>query len=213
MSQVDFSQDPLDNANLYITVVPIGEVTASLYSSVLDILNSLAAYRSPDGKNNLLHFRFLNTVPKWGHGNTEWSQFTPHKQIFGVLAVAQCFDEEEALLVESEFKQATAKYKHTLCDSKCIVFGDKNRLEEHLDFRRGFSLIEANLHDLATNGVGAAGVAAKKEIATILGDFFLAIHGVLMSKLKEITNNYLGSSNKDIPSLISPFERTTDGEK
>ena len=209
MSQVDFSQDALDNASLYIAVSPIGEVTASLYSSVLDTLNSVAAYRSPDGKNNLLHFKFLGTVPKWGHGNTEWSQFTPNKQIFGVLAVAQCFDEEEALLVEAEFKQATTKYKHTLCDSKCIVFCDKNKLKEHLDFRRGFSLIEA---DLSSNSVGT-GVVVKKEIATILGDFFLAIHGVLMSKLKDITSNYLGSSSKDVPSLISPFERTNDGEK
>ena len=209
MSQVDFSQDAVDNASLYIAVLPIGEITASLYSSVLDTLNSLAAYRSPDGKNNLLHFKFLSTVPKWGHGNAEWSQFTPYKQIFGVLAVAQCFDEEEALLVEYEFKQATTKYKHTLCDSKCIVFGEKNKLKEHLDFRRGFSLIEANL---SSNSVGT-GAIIKKEIATILGDFFLAIHGVLMSKLRDITNNYLASSSKDIPSLISPFERTNDGEK
>ena len=210
MSQVDFSQDALDNASLYIAVLPIGEVTASLYSSVLSTLNSLAAYRPPDGKNNLLHFKFLNAVPKWGHGNTEWSQFTPHKQIFGVLAVAQCFDEEEALLVEYEFKQGTAKYKHTLCDSKCIVFGNKKKLEEHLDFRRGFNLIEANL---ASNNIAADVIAAKKEIAVILGDFFLAIHGVLMSKLKEIINNYLGSNNKDIPQFISPFERTNDADK
>lgn len=211
MSQVDFSQDALDNASLYIAVSPIGEVTASLYSSVLDTLNSLGAYRSPDGKNNLLHFKFLNTVPKWGHGNTEWSQFTPYKQIFGVLAVAQCFDDEEdALLVEYEFKQVTAKYKNTLCDSKCIVFGDKSKLEKQLDFRRGFNLIKA---DLASNNNVIADGIAKKEIVTILGDFFLAIHGVLMSKLKEITSNYLGSSNKDIPLLTSPFERTVDGEK
>ena len=208
MSQVDFSQDALDNASLYIAVLPIGEIAASLYSSVLNTLNSLAAYRSPDGKNNLLHFKFLSVVPKWGHGNTEWSQFTPYKQVFGVLAVAQCFDEEEALLIESEFKQATTKYKLTLCDSKCIVFCEKNKLEKHLDFRRGFSLIEA---DLSSYSVG--GVVVKREIATILRDFFLAIHGVLMSKLKDITNNYLGSSSKDIPSLISPFERTNDGEK
>ena len=207
MSQVDFSQDALDNASLYIAVLPIGEITASLYSSVLDTLNSLLAYRSPDGKNNLLHFKFLSVVPKWGHGNTEWSQFTPYKQIYGVLAVAQCFDEEEAILIESEFKQATTKYKHTLCDSKCIVFCEKNKLEEHLDFRRGFSLIEA---DMSSYSVG--GVVVKKEIATILGDFFLAIYGVLMSKLKDITNNYLASGSKDIPSLISPFERTNDGE-
>lgn len=210
MSQVDFSQDALDNASLYIAVLPIGEVTASLYSSVLSTLNSLAAYRSPDGKNNLLHFRFLNAVPKWGHGSTEWSQFTPYKQIFGVLAVAQCFDEEEALLVESEFKQATVKYKHTLCDSKCIVFGNKKKLQEHLDFRRGFSLIEANL---TSSNVAADVIAAKKEIATILGDFFLAIHGVLTSKLKDVVNNYLGSNNKDIPQFISPFERTNAGDR
>ena len=207
MSQVDFSQDALDNASLYIAVLPIGEITASLYSSVLDTLNSLAAYRSPDGRNNLLHFKFLSSVPKWGQSNAEWSQFTPYKQISGVLAVGQCFDEEEALLVESEFRQATVKYKHTLCDSKCIVFGDKNQLEEHLDYRRGFSLIEA---DLSSNNVGR-NIVIKKEIATILGDFFLAIHGVLMSKLKDITNNC--SSNRDIPSLISPFERSSDGSE
>lgn len=209
MTQVDFSQDALDNASLYIAVLPIGEVTASLYSSVLDTLNLLTAYRSPDGKNNLLHFKFLNTVPRWAHGNgTEWSQFTPHKQIFGVLAVAQCFDEEEALLVEAEFKKATGKYKQTLCDSKCIVFGNKERLKEQLDFRRGFSLIEA---DLASSNLGA-GVIIRKEIVGILGDFFLAIRGVLMSKLKDITSN-LGSSSKDVPALISPFERVSDGEK
>jgi len=209
MSQVDFSQDALDNASLYIAVLPLGEVTASLYSSVLDTLNSLSAYRSPDGKNNLLHFRFLNTVPKWAHDDAEWSQFTPYKQIFGVLAVAQCFDEEDALLVESEFKQVTVKYRHTICDSKCIVFGDKKRLEEQLDFRRGFSHIEA---DLSSSNSGES-VSAKIDITTILGDFFLAIYGMLMSKLKEIANNYLGPSNKDIPLLISPFERSTESDK
>ena len=204
---MDFSQDALDNASLYIAVLPIGEITASLYSSVLDALNSLAAYRSPDGKNNLLHFKFLSSVPKWGQSNAEWSQFTPYKQISGVLAVGQCFDKEEALSVESEFRQATVKYRHTLCDSKCIVFGDKNKLEKHLDYRRGFSLIEA---DLSSSNVGRS-IVIKKEIATILGDFFLAIHGVLMSKLKDITSNC--SSNRDIPSLISPFERTGDGSE
>lgn len=206
---MDFSQDALDNSSLYIAVSPLGEITASLYSTVVDALNTLSAYRPPDGKNTLLHFKFLTTVPKWGSSNVEWSQFTPHKQIFGVLAVAQCFDEEDAKLIESEFKQATDKYRHTLCDSRCIVFGDKNKLQEHLDRRHGFNLVEA---DLASNNAITRAVT-KKEIATILGDFFLAVHAVLTSKLKDLTSNCLGSGNKDVPSLLSPFEQSSDREK
>jgi len=204
MSIIDFSQDASDNASLYIAVLPLGEVTAALYSSVLDTLNLLSAYRSPDGKNNYLHFKFLSAVPKWGQGGVEWSQFTAYKQIVGVLAVSQCFDEEDALLIEAEFKKLTAKYKQTLCDSKCVVFGDKKRIEEQLDFRRGFCAVNADLSSISsTVGIGT------KDITTVLKDFFLAIYGVLMSRLKDMLK-VLGSTNKEIPVLVSPFERLAE---
>jgi len=204
MSVIDFSQDASDNASLYIAVLPLGEVTAALYSSVSDTLNLLSAYRSPDGKNNYLHFKFISSVPKWGQGGSEWSQFTVYKQVVGVLAVAQCFDEEDALLIESEFKKLTKKYRKTLCDTKCIVFGDKKRIEEQLDFRRGFCAIDADL----TSDAGSVEIGSK-DITLLLKDFFLVIHGVLMSRLKDMLKA-LGPTNKDIPVLVSPFERLNE---
>ena len=206
MSLVDFNQEVNDHGCLHIAVIALGDASAALFQAVMNELSLLPPIQLVEPKGTVLFLRFLDSLelPSWALGGPKWNEFSAHKQILGVLGISQCLDIDDLDNVKAGFKSYCAKFKSSLCDSRCIVYGSRTEIGQHLDPRKGYRLVDLNSEqELYTSG--DINVDAVQEIVT---DFALAIYITVKSRIAQLEKNVLTSlgRSESLKLLKSPFE-------
>ena len=204
MSVIDFSQDARDHGRLHVAVFPLGDTSGPLYAAVTEALQAMSPIILAEPKGTVIFLRFLSPLPKWSRDGTHWEDFTAYKQILGVLTIAQCHDADDLLNIHSGFKAKCEQFKRTLCDSRCVVYGPKEQLQNSADSRKGFSLIDLGAeHDTFTSE--DLSVEALEEIVS---DFALSIYVTLKSRIGEFVKSYGGGGGRtdQVKLLKTPFE-------
>ena len=206
MSHVDFSQDAKDHGCIHIAVEPLGETSGPIFAATLDILQNMTAiHLTTDLKGNtVLFLRFLSTLPRWATDDVKWGDLAAYKQVLGVLAITQCHDIDDVANIQAGFKQNCHKFHRTLCNSRCIVYGPKKVLEDCIDPKKGFHLIDCSLDHEAFTKVDI-NVQGLEEIVT---DFVRSIHITLKSQIGEFSKQVgsLGRAPDQVKLLRTPFD-------
>ena len=204
MSIIDFSQDARDHGCLHVAVFPLGETSGSLYGVVVDALQAMPPIVLAEPKGTVVFLRFLSSLPKWSTDSTHWEDFTAYKQIVGVLTIAQCHDMDDLSKVQSGFKAQCDRFKRILCDSRCVIYGPKEKLQNYADSRKGFNFID--LDDEHEN-------FSKENITVqaledIVSDFALSMYVILKSRIGEFVKSYGGGGGRtdQVKLLKTPFE-------
>ncbi len=206
MSIVDFSQDAKDHGCLHIAVVALGEACGPIVATVKEFLQTMTAVQLKKGNesSSVAFLRFLEALPRWatdGRG-TRWEDFTAYKQIVGVLAIAQCHDNEDVPTVKSDFKRYCSKFKRTLCDSRCIVYGPRRSLTKGIDSRDGLHLIDCDVDHQAFEQEDL-NVEGLEEVVT---EFAQSIQATLKSRIGEFVKAYGGQGRLEVlKPLKTPF--------
>ena len=204
-SSVDFSLTSADHSRLPVMVVPLGELNAPLFSSMLEALDSCPAFQVSDVKGPcFVSFKFFTStaLPRWAHSRVDWSEFAAHKKVLGVIAVCQCMDEEEFEDVSARFR-TTCAATPGICDSRCLVFGPEQALSHLVDIRKGFVLV-----DVPQEAVTKMDAVEERMVHRVLSDYALTMHTQLCAQLKEFSCSF-GLTDKKIVSerqLSSPLE-------
>ena len=204
-SVVDYSLTSADHSRLPVMVVPLGELNAPLFTSMMEALGSCPAFQVADVKGpSFVSFKFLTntTLPRWAQARGDWSEFTAHKQILGVIAVCQCMDEEEFQDMAARFKTA-CNANAGVCDSRCLVFGPEQALCHLVDIRKGFVLV-----DVASEQVADTETVDVWMVHRVLSDYAVTMHAQLCARLREFGRSF-GLIEKKVVSerqLYSPLE-------
>ena len=206
MSLIDFNQEAKDQGCLHIAVIALGDASAALFQAVMKELSLLPPIQLVEPKGTVLFLRFLNSVelPSWALVGPKWNEFSAHKQILGVLGISQCLDVDDLDNVMAGFKSYCAKFKSSLCDSRCIVYGSRTEMRQHLDPRKGYRLVDLNSEQESYT----SGDINVDDIQEIVTDFALAIYITLKSRIVQLEKNIssaLGRS-ESVKLLKSPFE-------
>lgn len=204
-SVVDYSLTSADHSRLPVVVVPLGELNAPLFSSMMDALGSCPTFQVADAKGPcFVSFKFLTstTLPRWAQSRVDWSEFAAHKQILGVIAVCQCMDEEEFQDMAARFKTA-CHANAGVCDSRCLVFGPELALCHLVDIRKGFVLV-----DVASEQVADTEAVDVWMVHRVLSDYAVTMHTQLCARLREFGRSF-GLIERKVVSerqLYSPLE-------
>lgn len=212
MSLVDFTQDATDHGCLHIAVMPLGEASGVLYAALVDVLRALPPVQLQEPKGTVLFLRFLSTLPKWASDSTRWEELTAYKQILGVLAISQCQDLADLESVKEGFKICSDKFRRTLCDSRCIVYGPKRALEEHTDARKGFSLIDCEVDQESFTKKDLESTV--EDVSEIVYEFARSIHAILSSRIREYEKQIGGAQSQgrvELKRLRTPFDAKPEG--
>ena len=184
---VDFSLTSADHSRLPVVVVPLGELSAPLFSSMLDALASCPSFQVTDAKGPcLVSFKFFTStsLPRWAQSCEDWSEFTAHKQVLGIIAVSQCMDKEEFDEVATQFRTKCAATPG-MCDARCLVFGPELSLSHLVDIRKGFVLV-----DVPQEQVANAEVVDERMVHRVLSDYAVTMHAQLCVRLKECERKF-----------------------
>ena len=204
-SIVDFSLTSADHSRLPVMVVPLGELNAPLFSSMLEALESCPTFQVTDARGPcFVSFKFLTStaLPRWARGRADWSEFTAHKQVLGVVAVCQCMDEEEFQDMAERFK-TTCAAKPGMCDSRCLIFGPEQALCHLVDIRKGFVLV-----DVAQEQVADMAVVDERMVHRVLSDYAVTMHAQLCARLRDFGRSFGLTERRAVPErqLSSPLE-------
>lgn len=208
MSLIDFTQDAQDQGCMHIVVAALSdkEARTPFDKDVLDCLCKLPPIQLAEPKGTVLFLRFLDAqnLPKWASDGPKWDEFSAHKQVLGVLVVCQCLDTDDLDNAKAGFGKACAKFKSTFCDTnKCIIYGPKKHLEQYVDPRKGYCLIDCNLDQEQCT-------VCREDLEEIVTDFALSIYVTLKSKIGQIEK---GMTNRleQLKALKSPCEQREPG--
>ena len=205
MSTIDFSQDARDHGCLHVAVFPIGDTSGPLYAAVTEALHAMAPIVLAEPKGTVIFLRFLSPLPKWSRDGTHWESFTAYKQVLGVLTIAQCPDADDIPNIESGFRKTCERFKRTVCASRCVVYGPKERLQSSADGRKGFKLIDL---DIEHDDTFCSEDVRVETLEEIVSDFALSIYITLKSRIGEFAKSYGGGGGRtdQVKLLRTPFE-------
>lgn len=112
-----------------------------------------------------------------------------------MLVVTQCHDVDDLTSIMEDFRKACARFKQTLCDSRCVIYGPRKILEGAVDTRKGVCLINCNVDPEAftKDDVNI------EDLSEAMTDFSLKIYITLKSRITAVNH----SENLK---LRSPFE-------
>lgn len=202
MSLIDFKQEAQFQGCLHIAVAALDDVNSSLYVAVCDRLCSLPPVQL---SGTVLFLRFIKAseMPSWSGKGPRWEEFAAHKQIVGLLGIAQCSDIDDVTNAKACFKATYTAYKSNLCEAKCIVYGPKKKLEKCID--SGASMYVIN--NPVEQDVYVAGDVCGPELEEMVRGFAQDICSKLNVRINHLERmlNQTGRS-ESLPLLKSPFE-------
>lgn len=112
-----------------------------------------------------------------------------------MLVVTQCHDVDDLTSIMEDFRMACARFKQTLCDSRCVIYGPRKILDGAVDTRKGVCLINCNVdHEAFTKDD-----VNIEDLSEAMTDFSLKIYITLKSRITAVNH----SENLK---LRSPFE-------
>ncbi len=199
MSLVDFSQDAQDQGCIHIIVEALSEASSVLCKNVLDYLCKLPPLQL---KGTVLFLRFLDArnLPTWATDNPKckWDEFSAHKQVLGVLAISKCSDTDDLDNAKAGFGKVCAKLKSTHCNTKCVIYGPKKYLEQHVDSAKGYHLIDCGLDQEDCD-------VHRKDLEETVNDFAGLINVSLREMIEQEENILF--NRLELPKLLrSPCE-------
>jgi hypothetical protein len=132
MSAVDFSQVARDQGCLHIAVKSVGDTNDALVGVVRKVLRDMPPVQLPEPKGTVLFLRFIDgdNLPCWATGKARWEQYSAHKNVLGLLCVAQCHDSDDLVNIVAGYKASCKDLQPGLCSSKCIVYGPEQSCTE-----------------------------------------------------------------------------------
>ena len=137
MSIVEFQQEARYQGCLHIALKPLGEVSGSLFSTVVTVLQGLPPIQLPEPKGTVLFLRFMDdeNLPGWAvteNAGRRWNLFTAHKSVVGLLCISHCHDEDELANIKAGYKNACTAHSPRPFGSKCIVYGKKKTMKSFM---------------------------------------------------------------------------------
>ena len=202
MSLLDFKQEAHYQGCLHIAVAPLDEVNSSLYVAVCERLCSLPPVQL---SGTVLFLRFIRAseVPPWSGKGPKWDEFSAHKQILGVLGVAQCTDVDDLTNAKASLKAATTAFKPNVCEAKCVVYGPKKYLESAAEAGSGLYVINSTVEQDAYDANDVCGWELEELVKCLAQDICSKLNTRINSVEKML--NQTGRSDS-LPLLKSPFE-------
>lgn len=127
MSMVDFSQEARDQGCLHIAVKSVGATNRALVQAVSKVLYDMPPVQLPELKGTVLFLRFIDgdKLPCWAAGKARWEQYSAHKNVLGLLCVAQCHDADDLDNIRAGYKESCKAHQPGLCIARCLVYGSK----------------------------------------------------------------------------------------
>lgn len=206
-SLLDFKQEAQYQGCLHIAVAALYEVDSSLYVAVCERLCSLPPVQL-SGTVLFLRFVKADELPPWAGKGHKWDEFSAHKRIVGLLGIAQCSDMDELTNAKASMKAATAAYKPSLCEAKCLVYGPKKHLEQCVDTGTGMCLMTAPKEQDAYVADDVCGYELEEVVKGFAQDICSRLN-TRISQLEKIVNQT--GRSEPLPLLKSPFETREGG--
>lgn len=127
MSTVDFSQEARDQGCLHIAVKSVGATNSALVQAVGRVLRDMPPVQLPEPKGTVLFLRFIDgdELPCWAGGKARWEDYSAHKNVLGLLCVAQCHDADDLDNIRAGYRDSCKAHQPGLCSSKCLMYGSR----------------------------------------------------------------------------------------
>jgi len=211
---MDFSQDARDQGCLHIALKGLGEGSGALAGTVGKVLRNMAPVQLQEPKGTVLFLRFIDEdkLPSWAStiadgasapGRSRWEQFSAHKDVLGLLCVAQCLDAEDLKWVRGAYKDSCEARGVGLCASRCIVYGHKKSWSSAAEVKDGLVYVEATLDELDIISEDVK----PPVIERVANDLAQSIFRALKSKADELFRIVSDTSRADVlRHLKAPME-------
>ena len=200
-SLIDFKQEAQYQGCLHIAVTALDEFNSSFYTAVYERICKLTPIQL---SGTVLFLRFVKApeeLPAWATG-PKWDEFEAHKQIVGLLGVAQCSDVDELTNAKASLRAATAGYKPNLLEARGLVYGPKKQLEACRDLGAGLCVmncpVERDVYKVEDISV--------VELEEVVRAFAQDIYNRLNGKIGMIEKTLSVTGRTEVLMLKSPFE-------
>ena len=129
--QPDFCLSLEDNCRISFLVKGLTKTSGPVVKDVLKYMKSLSPFQAESGlkrgsSQDILCLRFLSGLPRWLMEGKE-SQRSPagltsggSKRLFGYLGIAHCYDPDDFIEAESNYKNDMDRFSQHLITSKYI---------------------------------------------------------------------------------------------
>ena len=129
--QPDFCLSLEDNCRISFLVKGLTKTSGPVVKDVLKYMKSLSPFQAESGlkrgsSQDILCLRFLSGIPRWLMEGKE-SQRSPaaltsggSKRLFGYLGIAHCYDPDDFIEAESNYKNDMQRFSQHLITSKYI---------------------------------------------------------------------------------------------
>ena len=147
MSSVDFNQEARDQGCLHVAVKSVGEKNKALVRAVSKVLHNMPPVQLPEPKGTVLFLRFIDgdRLPCWAASKARWEQYSAHKNVLGLLCVAQCHDADDVVNIRLGYKDICKNLQPGLCGSKCLMYGPEKAC---IDMKHGMIRIGSTVDEL-----------------------------------------------------------------
>ncbi len=201
-SKVDFRQEARDQGCLHVALESVGETSGALLRAVGKVLRDMPPFQLPEPKDTVLFLRFIDggELPCWA-GSTKWGDYSAHKNVLGLLCVAQCHDSDDLDNIRAGYRESRHKaLKRGLCDSRCLVYGPKKSC---MDLKDGMVHIDATVDELDILAEDTRPAAVEK----VAGDLAQAIYNALKPQTEKVYKEVLDPARTEpIRHLKAPME-------
>jgi len=198
MSLIDFTQKARHQGCLHIVVKNLTEEQDVFYEKVLHALQKLPPIQLTEPKGHVLFPRFLDSgqLPSWASNGHKWNEFSPYKQLLGVLCICKCNDLDDFANSMAGFKSYSSQCKSDLCDSRCIIYGPKSELEGAItEDRRAFHIIDSGCDEDSSEDINLS------SLSESVVEFAIGIRSKIQSRIASLEKSVT------VPKLLrSPFE-------
>lgn len=204
MFKVDFSQEARDQGCLHVAVKSLGETSKALVRAVSKVLRDMPPVQLPDPKGTVLFLRFIDgdELPCWATSKARWEQYSAHKNVLGLLCVAQCHDADEVVNIRLGYKDVCKTLQPGLCSSKCLVYGPEKSC---MDMKQGMIHIGGAVDELDVLPEDINPPAVEKVASELAQSIFFTLRSRMESVQKVVGDT--GTRTDQIKHLKAPMEK------
>lgn len=202
MSMVDFSQEARDQGRLHIAVKSVGATNTALVQAVSRVLLDMPPVQLPEPKGTVLFLRFIDgdELPCWAAGKVKWEQYSAHKNVLGLLCVAQCHDADDLDKIRASYKESCKTHQPGLCSGRCLVYGSKKSCT---DLRDGMVHIDCTVDELDVLSEDIKPPAVEKMATELAQDIFFTLRS-RMDNLQKVVGD--PGRTDPLKHLMAPME-------